>query len=136
MVADFAVFINLTTKTCILTAKVKTTGVIEYFKINSKLPIIQQTKDVLTHLPSVQSHIGHMICLSSLCVVVIVNNEFQIRFKDLEPAKFTVFFINNRFEKWMDGSEKDKFIFSLFKKNVCELDLETSNFHLDVPLKT
>jgi len=36
----------------------------------------------------------------------------------------------------MDGSEKDKLIFFLFKKNVCELDFETSNFHLDLPLKT
>ena len=117
-------------------AKVKTIDVIEYLKINAKLPIIQQTKGVLTHLPSVQSHIGRMICLSTLCVVVIVNSEFQIRFKDFEPAKLTVSFINNRFERRMIGSEKDKFIYFLFKKNVCELDIETSNFHLDLPLET
>jgi len=92
-------------------------------------------KGVLTHLPSVQSHIGHMMCLSTLCVEVMLN-EFQIRFKDFESAKFTLSFITNLFEERMDGSENDKIIFSVFKKNVCELDLQTSNFHLDLPLKT
>jgi hypothetical protein len=119
----------------ILIAKVKNIGVIEYFKINPKLRIIQQMKGVLTHLPSVQSHIGHMMCLSTLCVEVMLN-EFQIRFKDFESAKFTLSFITNLFEERMDGSENDKIIFSVFKKNVCELDLQTSNFHLDLPLKT
>jgi len=78
--------------TWISIAKVKTIGVIEYFKINPKLSIIQQTKGVLTHLPSVQSHIGHMICLSTLCVVVNVNSEFQIRLKEFEPAKLILIF--------------------------------------------
>jgi hypothetical protein len=100
----------------ILIAKVKIIGVIEYFKINPKLRNIQQMKGVLIHFPSAQSHIGHMMCLSTLCVVVMLNNEFQIRFKDFEPAKFTVSFITSLFEERMDGSENDKFIFSAFKK--------------------
>jgi hypothetical protein len=100
----------------ILIAKVKIIGVIEYFKINPKLRNIQQMKGVLTHFPSVQSHIGHMMCLSTLCVVVMLNNEFQVRFKDSETAKFIVSFITSLFEERMDGSENDKFIFSAFKK--------------------
>jgi hypothetical protein len=119
-----------------LIAKVKIIGVIEYFKINPKFWNIQQMKGVITHFPSVQSHIGHMMCPSALCVVVMLNNEFQIRFKDFEPAKFTLSFIINLCEERMDGSENDKFIFSVFKKNVCELDIETSNSHLDLSLKT
>jgi hypothetical protein len=59
-------------------------------------------KGVLTYFPSVQSHIGHMTCLSTLCVVVMLN-EFQTRFKDFEPAKFAVSFITNLFEERMDG---------------------------------
>jgi hypothetical protein len=68
--------------------------------------------------------------------VVIPNNEFQITFKDFKLPKLTISFITNLFEEKMEGSENDEFNFSVFKKNVCETDLETSNVHLDSLLKT
>jgi hypothetical protein len=76
-------------------------------------------KGVLTQFPSVQSHNGLMMCLSTLCVVVTLNNEFQIRFKDFKPAKFTVSFITNLSENSMNGSGNDKFIYLFIYLFLC-----------------
>jgi len=68
-----------------------------------------------------KSHWSHDVCLSTLCVVVKVNNEFQIRFNDFEPAKFTVPFITNLSENSMNGSGNDNFIylFILCSRKIC-----------------
>ena len=136
-VADLAVLINLITKLNGLNIDCQGKNYWRHRVFQNKPKVAKHSikERCANLLPKCSKpHWSHDV--SILCVMVMLNNEFQIRFKGFEPANFALSFITNLFEERMDGSENDKFIFSVFKKNVCELDLETSNFHLDLSLET
>jgi len=136
--ADLAVLINLTTKLNEFNIDCQDKNYWRHLVFQNKPKVAKYSANERCANPLLKcskSHWSHDVSLYIVCsgnAKQRVSNMIQ----RLRARKFHVSFITNLSEGRIDGSEYDKFIFSVFKENVCELDFETSNFHLDLSLKT